>query len=179
MNTHQAETNKIINFMKKYIQTYIEKPNAIFGNMPICPFAKKARLDNKICYVVYAFEPCGNLSQYSDLLDLIRKFRKNQAYEILLVTHPDQQAFSLEEMNSFMQDLNTLIHPLGLVALSGHPLDEFNIKGVFTRGDPFINFIVQSRKVLESASESLKPTAYYDSWTLENLNSIRQLYDHS
>jgi hypothetical protein len=178
MDKHQAESKKIINTMKEYIQGYIEKPNAMFGNMPVCPFVKKARQDKKISYTVYAFQPSEHLSQDSALLDLVKTF-KDQSYEVLMVIHPDQQALSLEEMKNLMQALNELIHPLGLVAVSGHPLDDFNIRGVFTRRDPFINFIVQSREVLESSSEMLKSTAYYDNWTLESLNSINQFYDHS
>jgi hypothetical protein len=122
-------TAEIITTFQTHITTYIEKPNPVFGQMPICPFAQKARRDQKILYLVQAFQHAQDLRADSDLLDVIRKFSANHSYDILIVIHPDPQATSLEGMKRFMQDLNQLIHPLGLISLSGHPLDDFNVGG--------------------------------------------------
>ncbi|WP_299410439.1 hypothetical protein [Acaryochloris sp. IP29b_bin.148] len=173
MNQNQIESNKIINMMRQHIRTYIEQPNVVFGDMPICPFSAKAHQGNKVNYIVYDFQLSESLDIDSGLLDVIKEFSGNESSEVLIVIHPDKQALSLEEMVKFMQGLNKIIDSFGLIAFSGHPLDEFNIKGVFTRRDPYISFTVQDRNTLESFSKKLKNTVYYDNWTLENLNSLQ------
>jgi len=49
-----------------------------------------------------------------------------------------------------------------LVAFSGHPDQEFNIQGIYTRQEPYLNFTVQYNDRLKDASDLLlKTTNYY------------------
>lgn len=164
---------EIVSIMENYIEAHIERSYAVFGNMPICPFVKKARLDHKVLYRVYKFYPFQDLHLHSDLFHLFKAFREDDKHDVMMVIHPDRQALSLDEMNEFVQQLNHLLRSLNLTAFSGHPLDEFNIGGVYTRRDPFINFTVQDQQTLENFSKMLKSTAYYDNWTEANLDHIQ------
>jgi hypothetical protein len=67
------------------------------------------------------------------------------------------------------------IYPLDLIAFSGHPFDDFNIDGVYTRRDPYINFTVQNIHKINLYAEKLKSTGYYTRWSLENLKHINHV----
>lgn len=175
MDQHQATSEKIIYLMQQHIRTHIEQPDIVFGEMPICPFSAKAHQENKVHYIVYDFQFYESFSLESSLFNLIREFLESESYEVLIVIHSNKHAFLLGEMTEFMQYLNKAINPFGLIAFSGHPLDDFNIKGVFTRRDPYINLVIQDRKTIEVASKKLKSTTYYDNWTVDDLNSIEFL----
>ena len=45
--THQA-SDKIVNSITQWMETFVEVPHPSFGNMPPCPYARQFRLQNKI-----------------------------------------------------------------------------------------------------------------------------------
>lgn len=156
--------SEVLDRMLDYIQQTIEAPHLVFGGMPICPFARKARLANKFLYKVYEFS-AADLSGHSELMRLIEEFGQQAHYELLLVIHPEPEAFSLEEMHAFTDSLNQQIVSSDLIAFDGHPQDDFNIQGVFTREAPYIHFTIQLRQQVKQASDLLRQTAYYQNWT--------------
>ncbi|MBD2605970.1 hypothetical protein H6G81_15930 [Scytonema hofmannii FACHB-248] len=176
MNQHNSNNDDdVIIPMIDHIEKFIEKPNSVFDNMPICPFVNKFRQENKILYKVYNFYYSEKLGLDAKVIDLINEFKKDEYHEVMIVIHSDKQALSLEEMKQFTTNLNNLISPLDLIAFSGHPLDDFNIDGVYTRQDPFINFTVQNIQAINMYAQKLKSTGYYERWTLENLNYINHV----
>lgn len=177
MNKHQYKDcdknhEEIILTMIDHIQKFIEKPNPVFDNMPICPFVKKFRQENQILYKVYNFTYSKELGLDSKVLDLISEFQRDKHHEVMIVIHPNQNGISLDNMKQFIKDLNEIVSGFGLISFSGHPLDDFNIDGVYTRRDPFINFTVQEIEKVNLYSDILKSTGYYQKWTLENLEYI-------
>ncbi|WP_413171894.1 hypothetical protein [Anabaena azotica] len=175
MNLHNSNDDEVIIAMIDHIEKFIEKPNPVFDNMPICPFVNKFRQENKILYKVYNFSYSEQLGLDAKVMDLINEFKTDKYHEVMIVIHPDKESFSLEDMKQFNIILNNLISPLGLIAFTGHPLDDFNIDGVYTRRDPFINFTVQNIEKVNLYAEKLKSTGYYQRWTLENLKYINHL----
>ena len=63
--TQQTPTHKI----QQWINDFVTKPNAVFGNLPPCPFARKAIVENKVEFV----EMPGT-SNYATLYQLIFNF---------------------------------------------------------------------------------------------------------
>ena len=49
--TKQKKTNSPTAYIKNWIKTFVTKPNPVFGNLPPCPFAQKAIIDNKVEFV--------------------------------------------------------------------------------------------------------------------------------
>ena len=43
----QTPTQKI----KNWIKDFVTKPNPVFGNLPPCPFAQKAIIEDKVAFV--------------------------------------------------------------------------------------------------------------------------------
>ncbi|QLE42757.1 hypothetical protein FD723_21505 [Nostoc sp. C052] len=163
---------EIINSMVEYMHNFLEKPHRAFGNMPICPFVEKARLQNNILYHIYRFSPNYDLNLNSHLIKLIDDFRTSISYEVMLIIHPDQQAMTLNESQHFVKHLNEIISGTGLTAFAGNSDDKFNIQGVYTRQAPYIHLTIQTDKSIKIASELLLKTRYYQNWSAENLKYV-------
>lgn len=163
---------EVIYHMVEYMNEFLEKPHPIFGGLPICPFARKARLEAQILYKVCRFWTHTDLNPDSSVIRIINEFCQEGRYEVLLVIHPERQAMTPLAMQQFIDCLNEKISATGLIAFGGHPDDDFNIQGVYTRKEPFLNFTVQSKQLVQEASDSLLKTDYYKNWTLENLRYV-------
>ena len=161
----------IIDQMVSYLETVLEKPHPVFGGLPICPFSKKARLQNRILYKVLPLS-FAELQPNSKLWQAIQEFSATRLYDVLLVISPDIDALSVDEVRSLIEQVNQAIELLDLTAFGGHPEDDFNIQGVYTRQEPFINMTIQFQEVLHTASHQLKKTNYYQNWSPENLRQI-------
>lgn len=166
--SEDAET-EIIAQMVEYMKEFLEKPHQAFQGLPICPFARKARVENRILYKVHNFSTAPD----DQVMELIREFCQEERYEVLLVLHPEAEALTPFQMQEFVVILNQKIIALGLIAFSGHPGQEFNIQGICTRQEPYLNFTVQFQQRLKDASDLLlKTTDYYQNWTAENLRDV-------
>jgi hypothetical protein len=164
--------SETINLMVEYMKEFLEKPHWVFQGLPVCPFARKARLENRILYKVHRFSPHTDFLPDSPVMRMISEFRQEKHYEVLLVVHPDQQAMTNFQIQEFIDRLNQKISIAGLIAFGGHPDEDFNIQGVHTRREPYLNFTVQSEQLVKDASDSLLKTDYYNNWTLENLKYV-------
>jgi hypothetical protein len=58
---------------------------------------------------------------------------------------------------------------MGLEGFGGHPQDDFQIQGLYTRRGPWPNFQIIKRSLAKKASQSLWSTGYYRNWTPEQL----------
>jgi hypothetical protein len=162
----------IIDRMSDYAQNFLEKPHPTFGDLPVCPFAEAARCNHKIDYQVYEFTYPQDLEPDSDLIKLIQEFKQLGNYDVLWIIHPIPLALSLDDIQQFVNELNAAIAALGLVAFNGHPSEPFNIQGVYTRHEPYLNFTVQVYEKVQVASRQLSKTRYYENWSPENLQAI-------
>lgn len=167
----EDRADEIVSHMIHYLETVLEQTHSIFGGLPICPFAKKARLQNKILYKVMTLQAV-ELTLNARLMQEIEEFYIENYYEVMLVISPDTTALSVNQVAQLVANLNEKLSPLQLVVFGGHPADDFNIHGVRTRQEPYINLTVQPIKNLKAASKHLEETNYYQHWSLENLQHI-------
>lgn len=166
---------QVLDCMLDYIERTIETPHPAFGGMPICPFARKARLADKFLYKIYAFST-ADLRSNSELMGCIQNFGQQAHYELLLVIHPEPGALSLEATHAFTNSVNQQINTLDLIAFDGHPQDDFNVHDVYTRKAPFIHLTVQPLDRVRQASDCLSKTTYYQNWTHQHFKYVGILH---
>src|SRR5438445_578670 len=97
----------VVDAVMKWSEDFIERPHAIFGGLPICPFARAARLKETIRFEVRSFAMDDPLDGDSDLVLLVREFTeqtKSSGLETLFVIHPDR-AQRLQDLEAFVQRL--------------------------------------------------------------------------
>lgn len=144
---------EIIKELTEYLENFVEKPHPCFNNLPICPFVRKARLDNEIWFHL-GF-------QSTEIIEKIHEFIKQDKKKILWIINPDKN-YSLKETYEFIDNIQSQVKELDVELFGGHPEDPFKIGDLYTRREPYPNFVVQSKKTLEEARNSLKKTNYYN-----------------
>lgn len=159
---HPEQT--VVQQMAAYLRDVIEQPHPAFGGLPICPFARKARLAGRISYQIYAFGTTA-VAEDATLLRMIEDFCQSGQLDLMLVIHPIYDALTLQQVQAFTAALNHHLAERQLIVFDGHPLDEFQIQGVYTRQAPLIHLTVQTHQSVQQAADLLRRTAYYDSWS--------------
>ena len=109
---YRAEDD-VIDAVIKWSEEFVEQPHELFGGLPICPFARAARIKQTIRFEVHPFALDDPLEPNGDILTLVREFVEETSagrLETLFVIHPDPgQALSnllafVARLNSRMRD---------------------------------------------------------------------------
>ena len=171
-----AQVTRIIAAVIEWSQTVIEQPNPVFGGLPICPFARAARVRGAIGFHVMPFALDDPLATDGALMTLIDRFTADATAETLFVVHPDPHAFDAQPLEAFVARLGRRLRetPLlsDLVVFEAHPRSQFCIGGVYTRRSPYPSFQVLSYTRLKETSDTLLGSAYYDRFTPEMLRAV-------
>lgn len=134
--------------IESWIIDVLSKPEKVFANLPPCPFAKKAWLDNKV--------DVKEFISFEQLEEDIKELK-----EVIIFRFEDISARDLEDIT---KEYNQK-YP-NLLFLEEHPdlVECFN--GLVTNHGKAM-LIVQDRKELEDARKQLQRTGYYDNWSEE------------
>ncbi len=150
--------NEIIEEFLNHIIKFVEKPQLQFSNLPVCPYAKRARLQNRIRFEVIEMTKDG-------IINLIPSFAENKELEVMVCIHPRKdlpcsRVYEVaEELNKELTDFQ---------AFCGHPEDPFNIKGLYTRREPYPNVQIINKELGNKATAGLRKTGYYKMWREEH-----------
>jgi D-mannonate dehydratase len=150
----------VIDEMLAHLMMFVEKPSSIFGKFPVCPFAHKARVDNKIQFVEKAFTD-ADLDSKSDMIETMHKFSKEETYELLMFLHPDK-SYSFDDLMKFIEKLQPIANDMDLLVFEGHPDDPFAAGGVRLRAEPTANVQVIRKSTFDAAHTLLTKTKYFD-----------------
>src|SRR3954465_1732331 len=85
----------IVQAVQHWSEDFIESPHPIFGGLPVCPFARAARLRGSIRFEVRPFDVHDTLEPAGGLMALVRDFAREEAAgqrETLFVIHPSPDA---------------------------------------------------------------------------------------
>lgn len=153
---------EIVRELSQHIIDFVERPHPKFANLPICPFARKARLENRIQFEVLELTCDG-------VLALVPSFTAKPELHLMICIHPRRDGLSSAEVHRLVEALNRALPAMNLMALGGHPDDPFNIDGLYTRQEPYPNIQLTRLDIGERAHQSIKNSGYYDRWTESNL----------
>jgi len=156
---------EIVRELTQYIIDFVEQPQPKLGNLPVCPFARKARLENRIQFEVLELTREG-------VLALVPLFTAKPELHLMICIHPRKDGLSSAEVHRLVEVLNQALPSMNLMAIGLHPEDLFNIDGLYTRREPYPNIQLLRLDVGEWAHQSIKNSGYYDHWTESNLRDI-------
>ena len=166
----------VIGAMLQWSEDFIEKPNWVFGDLPVCPFAKAARLKKTIRFEVMPFDPDDPLEHGGAIMSLALSLLRDRTVETLFVIHPHPNQVEARELEAFVARLNERLAASDvtgdLEAFEAHPDSKFSVGGVYTRRAPYPSFQILRRSLLKSASDSLLGSAYYDQFTPDMLRAV-------
>ena len=154
----------IVREMSQYIIDFVERPHAKLGNMPVCPFARKARLENRIQFEVRELTYEGTLA--------LVPFRAKSEFDLMICIHPWRDGISSAEVRGLAEMLNRKLPAMNLMAIGLHPEDPFNIDGLYTRREPYPNIQLLRLDVGERAHRSIRNSSYYALWSESNFGDL-------
>ena len=142
---------------------FVEVKNRNFGNLPVCPFARKERLKKKILFVK---TDIINLST----IESVVKFNNFDRFSTI-IAYDEKPKNSVEEAKLFEDQFNEANDDLWLVYI--HPQDPFSVRGTRTRNAPCPLVIITTREAVEKGEQSLWSTRYFDKWSKHNLKDLK------
>lgn len=150
----------------QWMISFVEKPHPYFGNMPPCPYAQKARLENKITMVW--------LSQDDHDSEIANHIQHEQFDNIdVMIFMADSDRWTWEQATQLRKDLNTRFASQDKVVLEDHPLDNEKIGDVTMSNGKYCLLLAQRRSKLNRFSDVLsKTTDYYKNWSQQELDDV-------
>ena len=134
----------------------VSLPN--FNNMPACPFAKQALLDQKVKIV--------SVSNKNEFAEIMRQYATNWPENIeVLVLGCDPKLIASNELSDVVEDANmTFLKDNGLLALEDHPSDPEYAAGYHVNEGNWALVLLQSKEKIVSARKILERRGYYKNW---------------
>ena len=167
----------VLDAVISWSEQFIEQPHEVFGGLPVCPFARAARLKQTIRFEIRPFALDDPLELDGGIMALVREFADQAAsgiFETLFVIHPDTQQ-ALPDLLAFVSRLNSRLADSELrefQAFEAHPGSDFCVGGVYTRRSPYPSFQVLSQRLLKKSSDSLLDSPYYSRFSPEMLRAV-------
>tara|TARA_A100001515_G_scaffold129322_1_gene115951 strand:- start:359 stop:856 length:498 start_codon:yes stop_codon:yes gene_type:complete len=144
--------------IKDFLINFVEKENKAFNDFPVCPFAKKERVDNKIKYVECCFGPIEADKIIKEVLDWL-----NNNYSTLLLV--SKEKCNMKTTRHFFRCVKTLLSDYNVNIFLFHEEDKRNYMGVHTRRSPRPFIMVGYKEQIAKKKRALLKTKYYDNLT--------------
>jgi hypothetical protein len=147
--------------LNKWLTDFVEKPNPLLNNWPPCPYARQARLANKINVV---FDNPLNVANYVSNLD-------NFDVVVLCFDHTE---YSANQITLFTKHINGILMWQDYVVLEDHPDAEEMVSGVKMNFGDCGLMVLQRLSKLSAAADSLNEKGYYHTWSKESYDDVVQ-----
>lgn len=160
--TSMTNINQIQKHISAWINDSLSVPNAELAGFPICPYSKKAMLDNRVLIQWF------NSSELLNILIQLQKTWQDDFDMIILVTDPE--TISYKTLTDLVMNANDTLSKHDLVALRDHPGSVIDIpRSAASTNGKYALVFVQRLSKLQDASEQLLKMGYYQHWTEEEL----------
>lgn len=148
-----------------WIKDYLIIPNNLIGNLPPCPYAKTAILNNQIKIISYQEE--GNTKTIFEFLyDQITHWDNSKS--VIVCVDIDKNPYS--SLKIIMKCLNREFMQDDFIVLIDNPEDPFIVNGVNMTFPEYPLILIQKKSELQKATNDLKKTNYYSYWTQDQID---------
>lgn len=145
--------------LQDWLINFVEVEHPSLGNWAPCPYARQARLNNKIHIVI------DNPTRIADYEQLLSDFDV-----VALCFDPEQ--YSADQITRFTHHINTLFEDRDVVVLEDHPAIPEYVNGVQMNFGYCGLLLMQRASKLSTASEQLRRAGYYDVWSEKELDEV-------
>ena len=153
---NQPIEKAIVEEIMQWSADALEKPSPHFNNLPPCPYARSAWMDNKVS-ILFKYEP-----SYQVLYSCISRFDDVFDLAIIIDTNPDEDSDAFHEYLDQLNDViaNGMFIDKDIWLMGFHPADEpsdFVEEVVFDRDidTAYSMIFVQRLSKLQEASDKL------------------------
>ena len=164
MYTTMYNSETIQDEITTWMKDFVEKPNPLLKNWAPCPYARQARIADKI--KVY-------WSHQADIQNVISTSLMQLTDNDAVIIAFDHNLIDAQTLTDKVNDWNTnWLMPKDFVILEDHPDTVENISGLNMNFGKCGLIILQRLSELNHASEKLKEKGYYDTWSEDDLNFV-------
>jgi hypothetical protein len=140
---------------KKWLENFVEVPNEELGGFAPCPYAKAARLKNKITFRI-GVHPFLDLAQHAK--------DGNQGYDVYMFVY-DPDEWTAEHFHEMVyQGNDEKLAQVDLISLPDHPYAPEGINGLVFNQGTYAYSMIAPLGELNKASAKLHKAGYYDHW---------------
>ena len=153
-------------YIRDWMISFVEKPHPLLGDMPPCPYAQRARLENKVSMRwISQAEPDSNFWTHTENTDF------NKTDVLILITDTDR--WTCNEAYAVRCEMNHTFRRDDIVVLEDHPDYKEMIGSVSMSNGHYCLMFVQKKSKLNRFSNILKQTTdYYKNWTQAELDDV-------
>lgn len=156
MNFEQAKKD-----IEQWIVNFVEKPNPLLNGWPPCPYARQARINNRVDIRPGCFNPIDDVKQVS-MAD----------FDVIAYVY-GRERWPAEEFNELVDIANRVhLHSQGLIALADHPDDVESVRGVIMNQGTHAIVFVQDRDKLDHFAKLLADKGFYKDWPEDYLQVL-------
>ena len=156
-------TTEFEEYIRDWILKDLSKPVALLNNLPKCPFAKKALLDQKVKF----FKASGDLNY---VVKEITKHWKDDEIEVAVI-HLDWNV-KTDEIERIVNVYNKLYEPKDFLLLDDHVEVEEKIEDVDFSNGQYNILLLQRKSKIVDARKQLKKLNYYKNWPKEYYDEV-------
>jgi len=156
--------------IKNWIKDFVTKPNSVFGDLPPCPFAQKAMIDDKVDFVEIPAD-----ADWRQVYRHICQYDSTEKDVLCIICEP--RTFSPEQTTHMAEWFNEKQMPRDVVILEDHPAIPEHVQHVKLNNGHYTLFLVQSLTKLNKFSKWLERGPYYKNWSNAYLESVKGFRD--
>lgn len=146
-----------------WLENFVEVPNSKLGGWPPCPYARQARMTNKIELL---FSKIENL--HKDVHDSLQLLESKDVVVICF----DHTTINGTDLQEFVATMNLELMERNYVILEDHP-DVFEyINGVKMNFNLCGLLVISELNKLNDASLKIGANGYYDHWSKSNIDDV-------
>jgi hypothetical protein len=157
------DQEQIINQLHEWMKGFVEVPNPALGDFPPCPYARQARINNKI-EIVFT-DPIDFMSCVKQSLNTL----ETKDVVVVCFNHNLIDPVSLQE---WVGQANDYFMPQDYVILEDHPDSPEYVSGVNMNFGKCGLLVIQRLSKLNDASDQLRSKGYYTHWNKEALDEV-------
>ena len=170
MTQHNKNKQTPTETIQKWISDFVTKPNPIFGDLPPCPYAQRAIVENKVEFV-----ELNRTADWRTIYQLIWNTDFDDKEVLCVIADPKQ--FTAQETVGISEVLNERFMPKDIVILEDHPDIEEKVKDVKLNNGHYTLFLAQRLSKLNKFSKMLESGPYYRNWSRSYLESVKGFRD--
>ena len=147
----------------QWMEDFVEKPSPMLNGWAPCPFARQARINDKIEII---------FTEPRKLMDAVEKNLQVLDSKDVLIVCFNHSDIHYELLSATVKLYNSKLMKRDYVILEDHPSDPEILNGVQMNFGMCGLLLVQKLSKLITASEQLKEKGYYSKWPAENLEAV-------
>ena len=154
----------IVEKLTAWMKEFVEIPNSLLGNWPPCPYARQARINNKI-EIVYSGHDVIPATVEENLSKLEDKD--------VIIVYFDHKMIQPDALTELVKVYNEgFLMPRNYVALEDHPDSVEYVNNVKMNFGECGLLIVSKLDMLNDASDKIREKDYYKHWSQEELDTV-------